>query len=109
MRASFAGNVLPLTSEGLGNAGCRLRPQPHVQSVGSTRTPGIPARNGFTGLLGALTGDRACLSPSSADWFVSPVGPTWPLLDLTPASRRQDHTTSPAAHAPFVSRLVAHG
>ena len=23
--------------------------------------------------------------------------------DLTPASRRQDHTTSPSAHAPFVS------
>jgi hypothetical protein len=33
-----------------------------------------------------------------------------PPLDLTPASRRQDHTTSPSAKAPFVSALlIAHG
>jgi len=32
-----------------------------------------------------------------------PVGPTVPPLDLTPASRRQDHTTSPSASASFVS------
>ena len=37
----------------------------------STGTPGIPARNGFNGLLRALPGDRAFLSPSSADsWLV---------------------------------------
>jgi hypothetical protein len=34
---------------------------------GRTGTPGIPARDGFNGLLRALPGDRACLSPSSAD------------------------------------------
>jgi hypothetical protein len=38
-----------------------------------------------------------------------PVGPTLPPLDLTPASRRQDHTTSPYAAASFVSTpLIAH-
>src|ERR1700719_72888 len=36
--------------------------------------------------------DQACLSPSSALL----------LADLTPASRRQNHTTSPSASAPFV-------
>jgi hypothetical protein len=43
--------------------------------VGSTRvshheftgTPGIPARNGFNGLLRALLGDQALLSPSPAE------------------------------------------
>ena len=49
-------------------------------------------RNGFNGFLRALPGDRACLPPSSADCSAN----------LTPASGRQDHTTSPYAAASFV-------
>jgi hypothetical protein len=51
-------------------------------------------RNGFNGLFRALPGDRAFLPPS----------PPRSLLpeNLTPASGRQDHTTSPSASAPFV-------
>jgi hypothetical protein len=45
------------------------------------------------GLLRALPGDRALLPPSSAENVSA---------DLTPASRRQDHTTSPSA----ISTLV---
>src|SRR6202043_324297 len=59
---------------------------------GRTGTPGIPARDGFNGFLRALPGDRAFLSPSSALL----------LADLTPASRRQDHTTSPSARSALV-------
>src|SRR6266436_2554492 len=44
------------------------------------------------GLLRALPGDQACLTPS----------PALLLADLTPASGRQNHTTSPYASAPFV-------
>jgi hypothetical protein len=51
------------------------------------KSPGIPARNGFNGFLRTLPGDRAFLSPSPAAL----------AADLTPASRRQDHTTSPSA------------
>src|SRR5216683_4931679 len=51
------------------------------------KSPGIPARNGFNGFLRALPGDRAFLSPSPAAL----------AANLTPASRRQDHTTSPSA------------
>jgi hypothetical protein len=97
-------NLPPL--EGVGNAGCPWHPQPRVRFalVKSTRattstpeSPDVPARNGFNGVLRAL-GDRALLPPSSADMScLSPVGPTSPPLDLTPASRRQDHTTSPYA------------
>src|SRR5579863_9919344 len=46
-------------------------------------------RNGFNGLLRDLPGDRAFLSPSPPRSLL--------LKNLTPASRRQDHTTSPSA------------
>ena len=65
---------------------------------GYTGSPGIPARNGFNGFLRNLPGDRALLSPSPAE--ISSA-------DLTPASRRQDHTTSPSASAPFVKSASA--
>jgi hypothetical protein len=55
----------------------------HHGDTGNTRHS---PRNGFNGLLRDLPGDRACLSPSSAD-----------TANLTPASRRQNHTTSPSA------------
>jgi hypothetical protein len=63
-----------------------------VSHHGYAETPGIPARSGFNDLLRALPGDRALLSPSSAN--------------LTPASRRQDHTTSPSAISAFVKCAV---
>ena len=44
-------------------------------------------RNGFNGFLRVLPGDRAFLPPSPADHSAN----------LTPASGRQDHTTSPSA------------
>src|SRR6266481_424867 len=99
--------------EGVGNAGCPLHPRPRVHFVLVERTrattstpesPGIPARNGFNGFLRALPGDRAVLPPSSADMFLSKPG--WADLNsanLTPASGRQDHTTSPYAATSFVS------
>ena len=54
-------------------------------------------RNGFNGFLRALPGDRAFLPPSLADCSAN----------LTPASGRQDHTTSPSASAPFVKRAIS--
>src|SRR3984893_3216885 len=60
-------------------------------SVVTTVAPELPAfphASGFNGLFRTLPGDRAFLSPSPAE-FAS--------ADLTPASRHQDHTTSPSA------------
>src|SRR4051812_6745691 len=72
---------------------CKMgREHTSVVTTGSPELPGIPARNGFNGFLRALPGDRAFLSPSSADRSAN----------LTPASRRQDHTTSPSASVLFV-------
>ena len=95
-------NFLTLQSEGAGNAGRRCA-RSRVCSVGNTRvshhghtgnTRHSP-RNGFNGFLRDLPGDRACLSPSSAD-----------TANLTPASRRQDHTTSPSAASNVVSAPI---
>jgi hypothetical protein len=54
-------------------------------------------RNGFNGFLRALLGDRALLPPSPAK--IS-------FANLTPASGRQDHTTSPSASS--AARLHRH-
>jgi hypothetical protein len=56
----------------------------HYGHTGFTRHS---PRNGFNKLLRALPGDQDLLTPSSAD----------NSTDLTPTSRRQDHTTSPSA------------
>jgi hypothetical protein len=74
-------------------------------TTSTPESPGIPARNGFNGFLRALPGDRALLPPSPCGLKVlsSPVEPNEPPQDLTPASRRQDHTTSPSAATSVVS------
>src|SRR5207249_11848618 len=57
----------------------------------SRNSPAFPAQ-WFYGLLRALPGERAFLPPSSLRSLL--------LKNLTPASRRQDHTTSPYAFVP---------
>src|SRR5712664_3528247 len=59
--------------------------------------PAFPAQ-WFYGLLRALPGDRAFLSPSPLRSLL--------LTSLTPASRRQNHTTSPSASSALVSSTV---
>src|SRR5260370_29204241 len=58
--------------------------------------PAFPAQ-WFYGLLRALPGDQACLTPS----------PALLIADLTPASRRQNDTTWPYASALFVNCAAA--
>src|SRR5882724_943462 len=73
-------------------------------TTSTPESPGIPARNGFNGFLRALPGDRALLPPSPSGYVLSKPG--WADLNsanLTPASGRQDHTTSPYAATSFVS------
>ena len=62
----------------------------HSEFTGITRHS---PRNGFNGFLRALPGDRACLPPSPAELSSA---------NLTPASGRQDHTTSPSARGALV-------
>jgi hypothetical protein len=60
--------------------------------------PAFPAR-WFYDLYRALPGDHAWLPPSSARRLSI-------FANLTPASERQDHTTSPSASATFVRRAL---
>jgi|SRR5215212_4576490 hypothetical protein len=102
VRASFAWMCCPLNSEGAGNAGRSMRPQPRMQNKkayershhGHTGSPGIPYAMVLTGsfVISSVTGLFATVAGGVAS------------TNLTPASGRQDHTTSPSASAPFVSR-----
>src|SRR5215212_3256309 len=109
MRPSFANNY----PRKRGRRECRVRAAPAVSRAKIESTRGRhhrftgagrhSPRNGFNGLLRDLPGDRALLSPSSCEYgWSAPGRADSPPQNLTPASRRQDHTTSPSASAPFV-------
>jgi hypothetical protein len=105
MRPSFAINVLPSENQrAYGTPGARCT-RSLACKIKNTRanSPQIhqfarrSVRNGFNGFLRALPGDRACLPPSPADIASA---------NLTPASGRQDHTTSPSASSAFVKGAI---
>jgi hypothetical protein len=94
----------PSRTEGAGNAGRDSHPRPRVRNevaheqshhryIAVSRHS---LRDGFSGFLRALPGDRALLPPSSPRSLL--------LKNLTSASGCQDHTASPSAPAPLVSR-----
>src|SRR5438067_3766440 len=89
----------PSKIEGAGNAGCALHPRSrvpksvhlaHTSIQVSGNTPTSPAQ-WLYGLYRALPGGAGLLSPSPLRSLL--------LKSLAPASRRQDHTTSPYALA----------
>jgi hypothetical protein len=82
-----------------------------VFTASSPESPGIPARNGFTAyfVISPAIGFFATVI-SRIKVLPGPVEPNEPPQDLTPASRRQDHTTSPYASAPSSCvPEIAHG
>src|SRR5664280_3241786 len=90
---------------------CNVIGRTHTRWSGHTGITRHSPRNGFNGLLRTLPGDRAFLSPSSSGYGVSKPGRAdMPPPDLTPASRRQDHTTSPSEikRRSSARRLIAH-
>jgi hypothetical protein len=105
-RPSCARTVRPKRAWGMPGALCTrslvcqvVVQNAHEYSQRSHRkSPGIPARNGFNGFLRTLPGDRLFLPPSLPRSLL--------LENLTPASRRQDHTTSPSASGALVSSTV---
>src|SRR5258706_13482541 len=103
--ASCKNRFASLRTEGAGKAGWPMHPQPRVRNKKAHERshhrftgnrPAFPAQ-WFYGLLRALPGDQALLSPSPA------------LLhaDLTPTLGRQNDTTWPYASASFVRLAIA--
>ena len=105
-RPSCSETFAPQEIKGAGKTGCALHPRSRVQLHTAKRTrayrfsgntPAFPAQ-WFYGLFRALPGERALLPPSLLRSLL--------LRNLAPASRRQDHTTSPSARPAFVSRKL---
>jgi hypothetical protein len=101
--------------EGVGNAGCPLHPRSRVHLVVVERTrattstpesPDVPARNGFTTyfVLSPVTG-LFCHRRLRTDVVPKPGRADITSANLTPASGRQDHTTSPYAATSLVRSL----
>jgi len=91
---------MPVATRGLV---CTCSGRTHTSTTSTPESPDVPARNGFK-RFPSYPGDRALLPPSPCGLKVlsSPVEPNEPPQDLTPASRRQDHTTSPSASSAVV-------
>src|ERR1700687_3785618 len=105
MHASFA-------PQGVGNPGCQLHPQPRAQSVvkhtsvvttGPPEHPAFPHAMVLTAyfVLSPVIG-LVCHRRLRIKVCPRPVGLAKTSADLTPASRRQDHTTWPPRAAQFV-------
>src|ERR1019366_3339154 len=71
-------------------------------------SPGVPARNGFNGLFRALPGDRLSCHRRQRIWRVKTRSGRHASAELTPASRRQDHTTSPSAAPVYAKGFDGH-
>src|SRR6266446_1737218 len=108
-----------MKTEGVGNAGrrctrslvCETKQTHELVTTGHRRNPAFPhamvlrltsrspRRPGFVVTVGSRI--KVLSAPGWADL---------PPQDLTPASGRQNHTTSPSASAPFVcAPVIAHG
>jgi hypothetical protein len=99
-------NLLPRKNKGAGKAGCPLHPQPRVRNkkahehshhrfAGNAQ---LSLRNGFNGYF--------VLSPVTGLFCHRRLVELLPR-NLTPASGRQDHTTSPSALVLFVDSTFA--
>src|SRR5260370_37219850 len=108
-------NPSPRKTEGVGNAGCPLHPQPRVQNktkhtsvvtTGPPESPGVPTRNGFTAYIVLSPVSEFVLSPSSANIAcLSPVGPTR-LREFNTSNGCQNHTALPYANSAVRQRAV---
>jgi hypothetical protein len=111
-RPSRAVNLVPQRDRGrrecrmpIAPAASRAKIKKHT-SVVTTGPDGFnrhSLRNGFNVYFVISPVNRAYLSPSLAR-RVGPLGSTSPSANLMPASRHQDHTTSPSALVSFASR-----
>src|SRR6202140_5445033 len=111
MRPSFARNLPP--KEGVGNAGCPLHPQPRVRfALVKMHTSKRVHRNHPTFPHAMVLTVSFELSPVTGlfchrcprtDVVPKPGRADTTSANVTPASGRQDHTTSPYAATSFVS------
>src|SRR6202040_3180658 len=105
MRPRFAGNFLTLQSEGAGNTGCTLHPRSRVQQCTKQTHTSIQVQRRQSGIPCAMVLRLISRSPRRSGFLVTVAGGVL-TANLTPASRRQDHTTLPSASSPIVHRRI---
>src|SRR6202795_4067234 len=95
----------PSRNEGAGNTGCTLHPRSRVQKCTTKTHTSIQVQRRQSGIPCAMVLRLLSGSPRRSGFLVPVIDGVTPA-DLTPASRRQDHTSSPSASAPFVYRRI---
>src|SRR6202048_1126154 len=100
LAAHFARGLLvnsgPLQSEGAGNTGCTLHPRSRVQQCTKQTHTSIQVQRRQSGIPCAMVLRLISRSPRRSGFLLTVIGGA-ASADLTPASRRQDHTTLPSA------------
>jgi hypothetical protein len=96
---------LTLQTEGAGNTGCTLHPRSREQTAQNKTPTSIQVQRRQSGIPCAVVLQLISCSPRRSGFFVTVVGGVL-TADLTPASRRQDHTILPYAAAPIVHRRI---
>ena len=105
IRPRFCLNSRPLQSEGAGNAGRPMRPRSRVQDVVVKRTRAYRSHRNHPAFPAQWFYGYIALSPVTG-LFGHRRLRELPFTNLTPASGRQDHTTSPSASTPFVNGAI---
>src|SRR3954451_660172 len=77
-----------------------------LRPTGKPDAPAFPHAMVFTVSFVISPVIGLCCHRRLANWSAGPGRADTPPRDLTPASRRQDHTTLPSAHALFVDRAL---
>ena len=80
------------TAEGAGNTGCTLHPRSRVQKCTTKTHTSIQVQRRQSGIPCAMVLTAASCSPRRSGFLVTVISSSL-TADLTPASRRQDHTT----------------
>ena len=115
MRPSFAWIIrASRKTEGAGNAGCPMHPQPRVRSVESTRVShhrftGVARRslrNGFTAYSALSPATNSSCHRHRRIWLVQARSGSKNLRRFDTSNGCQDHTALPYAATSFVQRAV---
>ena len=102
LRPRLARYLVPPKKEGAGKTGCALHPRSRVQNCAKKTHTSIQVQRKHSGLPRAMVLRLISRSPWRPG-FLATIAPRNSPQDLTPASGRRDHTTSPSA-----SRAVRH-
>jgi hypothetical protein len=107
-RRNAPGALMNLSAqEGVGNAGCPVHPQPRVRWGSEKMHTSLSGRTGNHPASPHAMVLTASFVISPAIGFFATVACSVLTANLTPASRRQDHTTSPSASGALVSSTIS--